>query len=135
MEYQDSSSNQASYSKLQANGGVDFSALRLKYTEKSASAGTAQANISRNCSSSNNPPKHNYTKEEIKNTNDKLNKYQMCSACQGQGTVKIMYNHISKTVNCEVCDGEAILLEKAVTTMTSQLNTDVGSAVDTAPQR
>ena len=91
------------YAKLQANSGTDFKALKDKYRSSvaaeqcSPSAPSVGTEISGNKS------------EENKVAFDKLEKYKICPSCNGQGFVKTIYNHIVKQINCEACDGEAIL--------------------------
>jgi DnaJ-class molecular chaperone len=96
------------YDKLQSNTGVDFEALRIKYQR---------------AESIKNPNTSGYREEEIKATHYQLDKYKICQKCNGQGLIKQTYNHIVKQVNCDACDGDAILLDKATKSTIANLTT------------
>ncbi len=42
-----------------------------------------------------------------------LDRLRVCKACHGYGLVKTVYNHQVKEANCEECEGEGIVEEKA----------------------
>ena len=97
---------QALYSKLQANSGINFNDLKQKYRESAAGA----KRHTESTSSSNDT--YQKTADENKLSFDQLRKYKICVKCGGQGFIKTLYNHIVKQVNCDACYGDAILLDQ-----------------------
>ena len=101
------------YSNLQMNTGIDFKALKDKYSspivaESDSNHSTISSEV------------FIRAEDENKLAFDKLGKYKVCTSCNGQGFVKIIYNHIVKQVNCDACEGDAILLlEQAVNAQSS----------------
>jgi DnaJ-class molecular chaperone len=83
--------------ELSRTAGVDFLALKQKYS--SNSSGSIVSNES--------------ASEEVINAHNSLSKYAVCQVCQGQGIVKSVYNHIVMEKTCESCDGESIVLREA----------------------
>ena len=93
-----------SFDQLSSQAGVDFAALRAKYTsvareEQSKARETATATASTNTS------KQDAALEAMRRLDD----YKICNRCQGQGTVKELYNHFWQEKDCPDCDGEAIV--------------------------
>jgi len=78
---------------LSATAGVDFKQLFLKYKSvQEEKKGPTQVNEDAN----------------------KLDKYAICSTCDGQGYIQEVYNHMVLEKNCKECDGESIVLKKKV---------------------
>lgn len=84
--------------QLSKTAGVDLLALKEKY-----------ANVAKTSASSN-------MSDEAKHAEDALSKYAICNACQGQGIVKSVYNHMVMEKTCELCDGESVILKQIVDT-------------------
>ena len=95
----------ASYDKLSESAGVDFSALRDKYAHVAKSEQEkAKANPNPNMSAS--------EQAAAIEAMQRLDDYKICNRCQGQGTVKELYNHFWQEMNCPECDGEAVMLRQ-----------------------
>lgn len=87
-------SDQSTLDSLSKQAGVDFAALKTKYSNKTTTESISNVDSSKDTSA--------------------LDKYKICSNCNGQGIIKSIYNHMVVEKDCEVCDGESIVLKKAV---------------------
>lgn len=91
---------------LSKKAGVDFVALKEKYS-----------NIQNSVNAHSNHNQTNATEDF-----EKLNKYKICSKCQGLGIVKSIYNHRVMESECDECEGDAIIdLEKLVATVREKI--------------
>lgn len=106
---EDSSTSKKLYDKLKSDTGVDFLALRQKYDRGTGTTeGVKQVDVD--------------IAAEVRRANERLDKYTICKACNGQGFVKIMYNHQSKQTNCPECEGEQVIFsEKALDAATRSI--------------
>ena len=93
----------ASYDKLSERAGVDFASLRDKYK---GVAKSEQEKIREN------PTLSESEQASATKAMQRLDDYKICSRCQGQGTVKELYNHFWQEKDCPDCDGEAVMLRK-----------------------
>lgn len=90
--------------KLGESAGVDFIALREKYSQIRQQA-TDQALSSVSGAMP--------TKEEIekaKQAEENLSKYKICPTCNGLGIKKTKYNHMVLESTCDDCDGDSIVM-------------------------
>ena len=83
--------------RLQSDTGVDFLALRQKYAGQQGTGPTSKGKAD------------NYTATEVLQANEQLDKYKLCKTCNGQGIVKVTYNHQVKESNCPECMGEQFI--------------------------
>jgi hypothetical protein len=88
--------------KLSGQAGVDFLLLKEKY----CSIISSQQDDSRTVSEEN--------LEQKKKPNENLSQYKICPSCNGLGTKKIIYNHMTLERTCEDCDGDSIVLLDSV---------------------
>jgi excinuclease UvrABC ATPase subunit len=122
-------------SDLSRIAGVDFNALRSKYTRINESTPLPTNNNIPQYNSDAKPlpemmtPRHPEEKDHEHSTLtvpfgdpwsfdeskskdiSLLDKYQVCKACGGSGIVKFLYNHMMMEKNCDDCDGDAIQLK------------------------
>lgn len=80
------------YFRLSATAGVDFEALREKYTKLKAEA-----------------PPVPVLSEEAAAVYERLDAITTCSICVGSGIEKYMYNNQQREQNCTGCDGEGLI--------------------------
>jgi hypothetical protein len=127
-------------SDLSRIAGVDFHALRSKYTRINESNPLPTNNNTPQYNSDAKPlpemmtPRHpdvkDYEHDHLRSTLpvpfgdpwsfdeskskdiSLLDKYQVCKACGGSGIVKFLYNHMMMEKNCDDCDGDTIQLKK-----------------------
>jgi DnaJ-class molecular chaperone len=92
------------YSKLQAETGIDFASLREKYAKNPRTTTDSTETV--------NATAGNYDEKEAKMTNERLDKYRICPACNGMGIIKKVYNHSVRESNCDVCDGDSIVFQE-----------------------
>mmetsp|Transcript_9514 Transcript_9514/g.15853 ORF Transcript_9514/g.15853 Transcript_9514/m.15853 type:complete len:110 (-) Transcript_9514:322-651(-) len=92
-----------SYDKLSSQAGVDFDALRAKYQH------VAQMEQEK---ARENPSTTSSEQAEAMKAMQRLDDYNICSRCHGQGTVKELYNHFWQERDCPDCDGEAVVLRQ-----------------------
>ena len=111
------------YDKLSKQSGIDFNALKEKYSVKSSSSTstlgaedilteTMQADLLNR-------------RQEAHQANEALSKYRICDTCHGTGIQKYIYNFISMETNCDQCEGEGLIKKK---TPSSSSSSDLASA-------
>jgi DnaJ-class molecular chaperone len=84
------------YDRLQSDTGVDFLALRQKYAGQQQQGTGLKGGVEVDISKA----------QEVRKANEQLDKYKICRTCNGQGFVKVTYNHQVKESNCPECEGE-----------------------------
>ena len=84
--------------ELQTNCGIDFIALKQKYSKheynnnnKTSEFGSVSASMKQ---------------QQF----DSLDKYSICKSCLGAGVTKSIYNHMVLERTCNECNGDSILL-------------------------
>ena len=82
--------------------GVDLMALRNKYrTVPSENTNHSSHNLEiQECSKS------------VESGTTRLEQYKICPGCNGQGTVKSLYNFIVMERTCDKCDGDSVIMLK-----------------------
>jgi hypothetical protein len=92
-------------SQLSVQAGIDLNALRAKYKKKDH----AQEKFNTITSDITAAP-------SISASDDfrVLDKYVICKTCNGSGFIKELYNHRWLEKNCPECEGDSIVLDKAV---------------------
>ena len=101
---------------LHENSGVDFIALRKKYSAVKSSQEkdtSAKQNIPR-------APNGMTIQEQF----DSLDKYEICKRCGGEGIIKEIYNHMVMQKTCPECDGESIMQDDKYLAMLNTQNAD-----------
>lgn len=91
--------------ELSRTAGVDLIALKEKYSSLSKQQGS----------------KTSAETKKAEEANEVLSKYVICQACNGQGIVKSVYNHMVMEKTCEACDGESIVLKELINRETEAL--------------
>jgi hypothetical protein len=104
---------EVNYDRLQANTGIDFEALRQKYKQVSSERKNnpvvneeAEAEVAAERAKAS---ERERIREENASAMKTLDAYKICRTCQGQGTIKEVYNHFNIEKTCPECDGEAVL--------------------------
>lgn len=92
--------------KLSDVAGVDLISLKEKYTQRKSTA-------------SNDNDRGEV--EQRQASYETLDKYSICSSCNGLGVVKTIYNHMVLEKECERCEGECILLKKQLNALAAEL--------------
>lgn len=95
--------------ELSVTASVDFLALKEKYK------GVAAANQNAAKSSSSNNNNNREEREQAARDMAKLDKYKICQGCGGSGIQKTIYNHRVVESDCEVCEGDCVMLREQVT--------------------
>ena len=85
--------------------GIDFSALKSKYSSGSAfrrATPTTQSEID------------DIKLQAAKESHARLDNLKICTKCEGLGYINERYNHQVKEINCPQCDGESILMKQVL---------------------
>jgi len=97
------------WTKLSANAGVDFAALRAKYEKMAASSSAA---VSGKTSQQQEILQPTEEEEKIKSDYEKLAEMDVmrtCHVCHGTGIERFSYNFQVREQNCTGCDGEGLV--------------------------
>ena len=89
-------SNDQLLQDLSKSAGVDFLALRKKYSSLQPPPPTSQGEKNHG--------------EQAKKDMETLEKYKICQGCSGTGIQKSIYNFRVVESDCEVCEGECITM-------------------------
>ena len=96
----------ADYAALSAQAGIDFVALKDKYSkvaEQQKRAATAEGD-----------PQFEEKRKAAEQANAVLDRYTTCAMCQGTGIFRSVYNFRTMESNCEACDGDGIMMKRQV---------------------
>ena len=131
------------YDKLKvSSGGVDFAALRDKYTAQGASSGAASAGLGNSGLGTGGAAdipmdikqaEMLQRQQEAKIAHAALDKYRTCPECHGTGIRKYVYNFMSMQTNCELCEGDGLLpvaKETAETSASEDADADADADAD-----
>lgn len=94
------------YTKLQASTGIDFDKIKAKYASRKLVGAEREADAASASMADTSQVDH------VKYSNTVLDKYKVCHQCNGTGLHKTIYNFMTLESNCEVCDGEGVLIIK-----------------------
>lgn len=105
---------EVNYARLKANTGIDFEQLREKYQNISKVQHEIYRTNERNGDENEEKRREDLAeserrREENVNAMKKLDGYKICKVCQGQGTIREVYNHFNIEKTCPECDGESVL--------------------------
>jgi len=93
------------YTKLQASTGIDFDKIKAKYASRKLVGAEREADAASASMADTSKVDH------VKYSNTVLDKYKVCHQCNGTGLHKTIYNFMTLESNCEVCDGEGVLIK------------------------
>lgn len=118
-------------STLSKSAGIDLVALKAKY-QRVAQENAASAALNPSAASQQALEDTKRQKADMKADTERLNNYKVCPNCQGSGIVKSIYNHMVMERDCEVCDGECVMMTATALAAAKKAAEEIGGDVEDA---